>query len=96
MAEPEHVIERRSRLLSQKMASRVTMLRNFIAPPGARPPFTKQMQNDMALQWWKVHRYDEIGSRVLTMMQPADIAELDSALIERQVAEQNSEGQTLA
>ena len=80
MAESEHVIERRARILAQKMQHRVDVLSGFIAPPGERPPFTKQLQNETALKWWREHRYDPLGNRVLQGMRPADIAELDSAL----------------
>jgi len=81
LADAEHVIERRARLLSQKMMRRSALIRDFIAPEGQRVPFTKMLQNDQAIKWWTAHRYDHLGARVLQTMRPGDIADLDLALM---------------
>lgn len=80
MSEQEQMIERRARLLAQKMQARVDVLRNQIAPEGQRPPFTKSLGNDNALKFWMQHRYDPIGAQILQGFRPQDIAELDTAL----------------
>lgn len=90
MAEAEHVIERRARILGQKMQHRADVLAGFIAPQGSRPPFTKQLENNTALKWWREHRYDPLGNRVLQNMRMADIAELDTALA--QMADSEASG----
>jgi hypothetical protein len=91
VAEPNHVLERRASLLAQKMQRRVQVLKEFMAPEGARPPFTQQLQRPQALRWWQEHRYDHLGAQVLQAMRPQDIAELDLALIEM-----NEQGQAMA
>ena len=67
-------------MLAQKMEGRVRMLSQFIRPDGQRARFTKQLQDADALNWWRIHRYDDLGSQVLAGMRPNDIAELDQAL----------------
>ena len=95
MADAEHVIERRARLLGQKMQHRADLIRDFIAPEGQRPPFTKMLQNEQALQWWQAHRYDHLGARVLQTMKPGDIADLDVALL-RHAENMGMQGQAMA
>jgi hypothetical protein len=95
MADAEHVIERRARILSQKMQHRADLIRDFIAPEGQRPPFTKMLQNDQALKWWSAHRYDHLGARVLQTMRPGDIADLDVALM-RGMEQAGDQGQVMA
>lgn len=80
MSHQEQMIERRARLLAQKMKARVESLRNVIAPEGERPPFTKALGDENALKFWMMHRYDPIGAQVLQNFRPQDIAELDTAL----------------
>lgn len=80
MREPEHTIERRAAMLATKMQQRVDILRDFMRPEGARPPFTQLLQEQRAMQFWAAHRYDELGARVLQNMTPQHIAELDAAL----------------
>jgi hypothetical protein len=81
VAEAEHTVERRARLLAEKMQTRVRVLSNFLAPPGQRAPFTKQLSDAQALRFWRAHRYDPLGAEVLQSMRPQDIAELDMALM---------------
>ena len=78
--EPEHVIERRAYMLSQKMQHRVAVMKEFLRPEGARPPFTKVLSDENAMRFWKAHRYDHLGAAVVQNMKPTDIAELDAAL----------------
>jgi hypothetical protein len=76
----EYRVERRARLLGEAMKQRATLFAEFLRPPGERPPFTQLLQEPIALKFWREHRYDDIGARVLANMKPVDIAELDSAL----------------
>lgn len=80
MPEPEHIVERRATMLAQKMERRVDILRQFLTPAGARPPFTQMLQEENALKFWMAHRYDDLGARALQHLQPHEIAELDTAL----------------
>jgi hypothetical protein len=47
---------------------------------GDRTPFTTAKTQREALEWWRVHRHDEYGQRVLERMRPWDIAQLDADL----------------
>jgi hypothetical protein len=55
-------------------------LKQAVAPPGQRPPFTEQLTKREAVAFWQQHRYDSTGAEVLARMKPADILELDTAL----------------
>ena len=80
MSDTKHVIERRAALLADAIEHRVNILRDALAPPGKRPPFTKQLSKPAALRWWQLHRYDALGAQVISNMQPVDVMELDLAL----------------
>lgn len=72
----EHRLERRSRLLASAITARVEALRDSIASPGERPPFTEHKTEKEAFAWWRAHFNDEYGQRVLERMQPDRVAEL--------------------
>ena len=70
-------------MLSARIKARKTLIQNAITPKGSRPPFTQQLSQANALEWWMKHRYDDLGQQVLSNMQPADVMELDRALSQR-------------
>lgn len=76
----EHRLERRAKLLSAGLQARREALRMALAAPGQRPPFSEQLARPAALSWWRKHRGDELGARVLANMRPDSILELDQAL----------------
>ncbi len=67
-------------MLSGALTRRVELLKDAIAPSGSRPLFTEQLSRSDALRFWRDHRYDDIGQRVLERMQPEAVMELDQAL----------------
>lgn len=75
-----HVMERYAERLAGKLSSHIDMLSDFIAPPGQRLPFTQQLSKRAALDFWKQHRYDEIGKPWLDRMDAQSVMELDNAL----------------
>lgn len=83
---PSHRLERRSQLLATRLQERVEAMRNALAPPGQRPPFTTTMPKNAALDWWGKHRYDDVGKSALANYSPDQIAELDATLARRNQA----------
>jgi hypothetical protein len=82
MADLEHPLERRAKLLAGKLSARKEMITTALAPKGKRPPFTEQLSKPDALAWWQKHRYDNLGQKVLRQMRANDIFELDAALMQ--------------
>lgn len=76
----DYGVERRSNMLAEAMQRRVDMFAQQLRPAGQRPPFTQQLNEENALKFWRAHRYDDMGARVLQNMPPQSIAELDAAL----------------
>jgi len=76
----ENMLERRAAMLAGRISARKKRLREALAPPGQRPPFTKQLTKQEALEFWRLHRHDETGAEVLARMSDLEIAELDTAL----------------
>ena len=94
MAGTEHRLERRTRLLTLRVRERVDRLRDELAAPGQRPPFTEAKTAAEALAWWRAHRHDDLGQRVLARYTPDQIADLDVALA-RDLTAQDEAGQPL-
>lgn len=76
----EHVLERRAALLASRLTAQREVVRRALTPEGERPPFTRQLAKPDALAWWREHRHDDLGQRVLARLRPADVLELDAAL----------------
>ncbi len=76
----EHPLEKRVKALSEAIKSRRELYANALRPPGSRPAFTQQFSQQQALAWWREHRYDDLGQRVVDRMSPQNIMELDQAL----------------
>ena len=76
----DNVLERRAHMLAGKLTKNKEMLRDALAPPGQRPPFTEQMTKREAIGWWREHRFDKYGQEVTSRMKPVDVMELDRAL----------------
>jgi hypothetical protein len=77
---PANVFERRANMLSDAMQHRVNTMAAAIRPKGARPPFTRRMTAQEALDWWLAHRYDPHGLALVAAMQPPQVAALDAWL----------------
>lgn len=78
-------LERRAERLAAALHRRVITLSQSFGP---RPPFTEQFPKREALAWWRVHRFDELGQRVLQHFTPLQVLELDLDLARQQEAEQ--------
>ena len=80
----EHVMERRAARLASAISHRIEVMVEFLKPDGAPPVFTTKMSRREALEFWRRHRTDEIGSALLARMTPEQVAELDRALAMQQ------------
>jgi len=87
MADTPHILERRASLLAGRMTARRDVLRDTLAPPGQRRPFTEQLSKADALAFWRQHRYDATGQQAMAGWQPQDVLELDLALSQANEAE---------
>lgn len=85
----EHRLERRSTLLGRRMGAAADALAAQIGE-GERPPFTEARTRNEALDWWRTHRHDEYGARVLERMPPWEIARLDADLGARMSGEEEA------
>jgi hypothetical protein len=83
----DNILERRAHMLAGRLSKNTQMLRDALAPPGQRPPFTEQMTKADAVTWWRAHRFDKYGQDVVARMQPADVMELDQALSQANAAD---------
>ncbi len=80
MADIDNVLERRANLLAGKLTQRRDLIRQTLAPPGQRPPFTTQLNHREALAFWRQHWSDDLGQQVKAGMAPQDLLELQLAL----------------
>ena len=80
MADVDHLLERRAKLLASKLTARKDLLRQTLAPPGQRPPFTQQLSRPEALAFHRQHRYDPAYADYYKRLGPEGILELDNAL----------------
>ncbi len=87
MAEIEYIMERRARLLADAIKHRIEVMVDLLKEPGQRPVFTKKLSRREALDWWRQHRTDALGLRVMATMTPDQIVSLDRALSEQIQAE---------
>ncbi len=88
----QYAVERRVALLAQMIPKRIHVMRQAIAPEGKRPPFSEQLSEKDALDWWRVHRFDNLGQQVTANMDPQSLLELDGAL-SRQIEAETMEVQ---
>lgn len=75
----QHRLERRARLLGQRMADASTAMAKQMGA-GERPPFTTAQTRSEALAWWRAHRDDTYGAQALERLKPWEIAQLDADL----------------
>ncbi len=80
-------IEKMSNLLADRITERIDMLSKALAPAEGRPPFTQQLSKAKAINWWRAHRYDDLGKQVMANMEPIAVLELDQALAQANEAE---------
>lgn len=80
MSRTEHALERRSRKLGVALKKRVETLRDSIAAPGERKPWTEAMTRREALAFWRANRYNPAYAQVLAAMKPDDVLALDVEL----------------
>lgn len=76
----EHRLERRSRLLAQRMRDASDRLAKQFGE-GERKPFTTAMTKSESLAWWRKERHTEAGAKALATMKPWEIAQLDLDLL---------------
>ncbi len=80
MADIGYVMERRAKLLADAIRHRAERLARILKEPGKRTVFTTRLPEREALEWWRAHRNDEAGNRLMAGMKPERILELDRAL----------------
>ena len=80
LAEIEYIMERRARLLADAIKHRIEVLLYLLKEPGQRPVFTKKLSQREALAWWRAHRTDPLGMRLMATMSPGQIMDIDRAL----------------
>ena len=73
----QHPLERRASMLATRIKVLRDALRDAVAAPGERPPFTEHHSAAEAFAWWRLHRHDEYGQRVVERMRPEQVARLD-------------------
>jgi hypothetical protein len=76
----EHILERRTRMLADKIRHRIEVYKDMLRPHGGKPPWTKQLTNEEALVFWRKHRYSELGGRLLSGMSKRQVLQLDQWL----------------
>jgi hypothetical protein len=79
----QHPLERRSALLRDRAVAQRDALRNYIAGPGERQPFTEHLPREQALDWWEQHIGDEFGKKLLDAMAPDRVMKLRAELGQR-------------
>lgn len=87
----QHPLERRSSLLATRMLALRDALRDAVAAEGDRQPFTEHKTETEAFAWWRAHRNDEHGKKVVERMPPARVMELDLWLSQKIAAERYGE-----
>lgn len=77
----EHRLEIRATKLAKVITRHIDTLHTALQPPGERPPFTTQLSDRKALDWWMQNLDNPAtGGRVLQAMDPASQLELRNAL----------------
>lgn len=89
-----HRAEGRSALLAQRVTQRRDALAGMLRAPGDRTLFTEHKPEGEALDWWRLHRNDSLGKKVIDRWMANDpnqgmltLASLDQALARRIEAE---------
>lgn len=80
MSQALHRLEKRAELLSQTMTRLKDRLRDDLAMPGERRPFTTQMSKRQALDWWRANWETPAGKEAMDSMRPVDVLELHAEL----------------
>ena len=83
MAEVEYALERRARLMGQKLRQRLRVVKGVVAPEGERPLFHEAKSKSEALGWWRANRHSKHGEKILATWRPEDVASLDVALAQQ-------------
>lgn len=90
-ASQQHIMERRSHLLAQRLKQRISDTALALQAGSGRIPYRTSLSKGDALDWWAEHRYDDLGKQALQGYSPLDVAKLDSALNQR-VQEMQNQG----
>ena len=80
MSSTEHALERRAAAFQVGWDRRINMLRNAIAPEGQRPPFTTELTEEKALDWWRQNYQTPDAILMLQAMKPEQIIELQARM----------------
>lgn len=79
-------MERRANLLAERLKARVDLMANMMRP-GGRAIFHTRKSEVEALKFWRAHRYDELGEKVLSTWRPDQILKLDLRLAQANESE---------
>ena len=100
---PFHRLEGRSSLLAQRIIQRKDALSGMLRAPNDRALFTEHKPESEALDWWRIHRNDPLGKKVIDRLvatnphdAPLKLAELDAALNARVEADMMAAGGSFA
>lgn len=85
-------LTRLSRAIADGFVVRKDALRDSIAPPDGPTPWATRLERGEALNWWLRNRYNERGAKVLAGWDLAQIADLDTALLDVVGRYQNAMG----
>lgn len=95
----DHRLEKRARLLAQRMRGLSEGLAQQLSGPGDRALFAKRLTSAESLAWWREHRDDAYGKAVIQRWMAQDPAggmvalqQLDAALANQIEAEQSAMG----
>lgn len=79
MANQMHPMERRSKMLADALGKRISTMAALMRPDG-RPIYHQRLNEQQALQFWRRHRFDDLGASVLSTWTPDQILQLDQVL----------------
>lgn len=70
-------------MLATAVKDRMSTVRDALAPPGTRPPFTADKPRAQVLDWWRKNIDTPLGQQALSRLAPADQLDLRVALAHR-------------
>lgn len=86
MPSQEHPAEQRVASFAAALTSRVDMMAAMMRPDD-RQLFHQRLSEPKAMQFWRKHRYDEMGQQVLSTWQPDQVLDLDRRLMQQTEAD---------
>lgn len=82
----DHPLERRADMLAQALTQRVDMMAAMMRPDD-RQIFHQRLSEPSALQFWRKHRFDDMGQQIMSTWTPDQIIGLDQRLAQANEAD---------